>query len=185
MDERRCTNVYNSGDERRFNPCDSFQYWGEFCSVGRQRMNCCDLSYCETCIRHRLNLGQDCYCRPTLPTENIIHTSKLHWFINNCNYRIFLLTNYSSVVLFFLSGEDLLSRLNGNINIHRNERIYAASHRFGKRFPIFICAARGYEKYWEDTLQLQIKMLHYFDGQSGLPLFALAAANDHETTEGM
>ena len=94
-------------------------------------------------------------------------------------------TKYASVFLFLLSGEDLLSRLNGNINIHRNERIYAASHRFGKRFPIFICAARGYENYWEDTLQLQIKMLHDFDGQSGLPLFALAAANDHETTEGM
>ena len=30
-----------------------------------------------------------------------------------------------------------------------------------------------------------VKMLHYFDGQSSLPLFALAAANDHETTEGM
>ena len=79
----------------------------------------------------------------------------------------------------------MLPRLNGNIDIHRNERIYAASHRFGNRFPIFICAARGYEENWEDTLELQINMLNYFDGQSGLPLFALAAANDDETTEGM
>ena len=79
----------------------------------------------------------------------------------------------------------MLSRLNGNINIHRNERIYAASHRFGKRFPIFICAARGYDENWEETLGLQTNMLRYYDGQSGLPLFALAAANDNGTTEGM
>ena len=62
---------------------------------------------------------------------------------------------------------------------------YAASYRFGNRFPIFICAARGFERYWDETLKLQWKMVNYFDGKSGLPLFALAAANDHKTDEGM
>ena len=109
----------------------------------------------------------------------------------------FLSTKYTSVVLFLLSGEDLLLKLNSNIDddlsddesinvdIHKNERDYAASYRFGNRFPIFICATRGYDKYWVDTLGLQNDMLGYFDGQSSLPLFALAAADDDETTEGM
>ena len=96
-----------------------------------------------------------------------------------------------------LSGEDLLLKLNSNIDedssdddstnvdIHKKERGYAANYRFGYRFPIFICAARGYDEYWPETLKLQTNMLRYYDGQSGLPLFALAAANDDGTTEGM
>ena len=109
----------------------------------------------------------------------------------------FLSIKYTSVVLFLLLGGDLLLKLNSNIDddlsddesinvdIHKNERGYAASYRFGNRFPIFICATRGYDKYWVDTLGLQNDMLGYFDGQSSLPLFALAAADDDETTEGM
>ena len=95
-----------------------------------------------------------------------------------------------------LLGEDLLLKLNGNIDedssdddsivdIHEKERGYAANYRFGYRFPIFICGARGYDENWVETLGLQTNMLRYYDGQSGLPLFALAAANDNGTTEGM
>ena len=62
---------------------------------------------------------------------------------------------------------------------------YAASYWYGNRFPIFICAARGFERYWGETLKLQWKMVNYFDRKSGLPLFALAAANDPKTDEGM
>ena len=105
-------------------------------------------------------------------------------------------TKYASVVLFLLLGEDLLLKLNGNIyenfrghdsivDIHEKERGYAANYRFGNRFPIFLCGARGYDENWEETLGLQTDMLRYYDGQSGLPLFALAAANDNGTTEGM
>ena len=64
-------------------------------------------------------------------------------------------------------------------------RSCAASYRFGNRFPIFICAARGYDKYWVETLGLQNDMLGYFDGQSSLPLFVLAATDHDGTTEGM
>jgi len=110
---------------------------------------------------------------------------------------VFLSTKYASVVLFLLLGEDLLLNLFGNIDedssdddsiyidTHENERGYAANYRFGKRFIIFICAARGYDENWVETLGLQTDMLRYYDGQSGLPLFALAAANDDGTTEGM
>ena len=49
----------------------------------------------------------------------------------------------------------------------------------------FFCGARGYDENLEETLGLQTDMLRYYDGQSGLPLFALAAANDDGTTEGM
>ena len=92
MDERRCTNVRFKvkGMVRRYNPCDSFQYWGEICSIDRQRMICCDLSYCGDCISKRVELGQPCYCRSTTPGVFNVHNSKLHWFINNDNYRFFV-----------------------------------------------------------------------------------------------
>ena len=105
-------------------------------------------------------------------------------------------TKYASVVLFLLLGEDLLLKLNGNIDedssdddsivdIHEKERVYAANYRYGNSFPFFICGARGYDENWEETLGLQTDMLRYYDGKSGLPLFALAAANDPTTDEGM
>ena len=62
---------------------------------------------------------------------------------------------------------------------------YAASYRFGNIFPIFICAIRGFREYWGEILKLQWKIVNFFDGKSGLILFALAAANALTTDEVM
>ena len=58
---------------------------------------------------------------------------------------------------------------------------YLASYRFENRFPICICTARGFERYWGENLKSQWKMVNYFDGKFGLPVFVLATANDSLT----
>ena len=102
MDERRCTNVRYKirGAWRNRNPCDSFQYWGDKCSIDRRKMICCELSYCGHCIRKREWLGQPCYCRRTTPGVLNDHNSKLHWFMNNDNYRIFCQLNMHLLFYF-------------------------------------------------------------------------------------
>ena len=89
MDEPNDVSIYHRGDGDQFNPCDSFEYCGEYCNDFTRRvpMDCCGLSYCESCINHRNLLGQRCYCKRILPGVWNAHKSKLYLLINNGNYR--------------------------------------------------------------------------------------------------